>query len=282
MKKTLKKFVPTFFWEAARRGVIAVSGALDRIGPQVRNTGYSGFRLFYNRGNSIIERLRREPIFEPDLCASIEEELKKKDAPVFLDIGANLGLISLYLLAKVPDLKVFAFEPGPAQAELLERTVRSNGLRSRLILAKTALSDTAGLQTFYVHPKRDMSKDGLRDTQRGEKTVKIEVEVVTLDSWWKKAGSPRIDVVKLDTEGSELLVLRGAKEFLTTVRPVLYLEIEPLNLKAYPYGAPDIYRYITSLGYALSTLDGVTVIESNLEKCLADGHDSFAARYAKS
>ncbi|MEA2715130.1 MAG: hypothetical protein QOG91_158 [Candidatus Parcubacteria bacterium] len=276
MKKLLKAIVPKTLWEFVRRMLFRVPAAFEHLGPYERHMRYRGFKLHYARGDSIVKRLRREPVFEEKMCQDIVHELNKSQSPVFLDIGANIGLISLYVAAAAPAAKIYAFEPGPVQAGMLEKTIESNKLTSRIELTIAALSDSAGRRKFHIHPAHDMSKDGLRDTGRGEKAMVAEVDTLTLDDWWEKTGSPRINVVKIDTEGAELLILRGARFFLAKARPVVYLEIERSNLKAYPYSAGDILSFLGDMGYSLSSLQGERADAENLNDLLRTG-DTFRA-----
>jgi hypothetical protein len=78
------------------------------------------------------------------------------------------------------------------------------------------------------------------------------VETETLDSWWDRSGRPEVDVLKLDTEGSELLILRGACALIEHCRPVVFLEIHEQNLEPYPYGREDVVAHLDGLGYVLS------------------------------
>jgi FkbM family methyltransferase len=272
----IKQYVPRPLWDGCRRLWIALRHASSFFTPYVRTRTYNGLTLYYSRGNTIIERLRDEPVFEEVMSKKIVEDLRASATPVFMDVGANLGLIIANVLHAVPDTHIIAFEPGPKQLALLTKTITANKLEEQVSLEQVALSDTNGTHTFYTHVSRDYAKDGLHDTGRGEKTVPIEVTTCTLDSWWQAQGRPQVAVVKIDTEGAELLILRGAKTFMQTVHPVLYLEIEQSNLQAYPYTAFDLFDFLTALGYAIETLAGNRVERTTLESYMAE-EDTFRA-----
>lgn len=257
MKKivqVIKKMVPLPLWNKARSSYFSMVGLKDRVGPYIRHRKYCGIDLYYNRGNSLIKRLKDEPIFEQDLCVAIESELKKVPASVFVDVGANIGLISTYMFSVLPNTKIFAFEPGENQRKLFEKTVLENKLSTITVIGK-ALGDTVGEVIFHVHDPRQAALDGLQDTHRRGSTTPVKVSMITLDSWWESAGKPKISVIKIDTEGAELLVLRGAQTCISTCKPVIFLEIEPSNLTAYPYDEKDIKSYIENMGYSLVALN---------------------------
>ncbi len=246
--------------------------------PYLRTKTYQGITLYYNRGNSIIERLRSEPIFEAEMSKKIAQDLQADETPTFLDVGANLGLILANVLNDAPNTKVYAFEPGPRQAELLTMTVVHNNLSDHVKIETCALSDKSGTQSFFTHKGKDIAKDGLLDTGRGESTVEICVNTNTLDRWWKDNSKLKVSVVKIDTEGAELKVLHGAKEFISAIKPIIYLEIAESNLKAYPYTAKDILVFFESIGYVLETLHGIPVSQESISSFL-ENHDTFRAFY---
>jgi FkbM family methyltransferase len=223
----------------------------DRLPHGRRTTTYAGFDLVYSRGNSLVERIERWGGYEDATVQAIGREVAASDSKTLVDVGANIGLVSLAVLAAVPGSRAFAFEPGPHQHDLLAETVRVNDLETRLELSQVALADRTGTASFAVHTSRHAAGDGLLDTGRSGKARLVEVETTTLDDWWKGHGRPQIAVVKLDTEGSELLILRGARRLIGDCRPALFLEVHDDNLRVYPYSADDVLRELESLGYAV-------------------------------
>lgn len=220
----------------------------------MRTTEYAGFTLVHRRRNSLVERIHQQGSYEADKIEAIARELASSKTRAFLDVGANIGLISLGVLALVPDAHVYAVEPGPEQFTLLAETIRRNGLADRIDACPLAFSNVAGEATFSVHTSRHAAGDGLLDTGRAGAHRSVSVRTETLDGWWEAEGRPPVAVVKLDTEGSELLVLEGARSFVAECRPTIFVEIHELNVRPYPYGVEDVRRFIEGLGYELATL----------------------------
>lgn len=265
MKDFLKKIIPQKLWAFVRTNRAWFFDVVTNLGASECKRTYQGFTVYYNPGNALIDRLRKERYFEKDLCERIISDLDNSENKVFLDIGTNIGLMTLSVLAKIPQATVYAFEPGPLQAGFFEKTIVENKLTDRITLYRKALGESVGEATFFVHDGADIAKDGFKNTGRGEGGHEIIVQVETLDNWWRTAGKPKVIAVKIDTEGAELFVLKGGMEFLSTVKPILYLEIEPSNLVAYPYTAADIVRFLNSIGYDVSTLDDKAVSPEKID-----------------
>jgi FkbM family methyltransferase len=114
---------------------------------------------------------------------------------LFVDIGANIGLASLYFLTRNPRSKVISYEPNPVNTQRLRETLK--GLEARYELREVAMSLRAGTARFYVE---DSGRYGKIDP-RGQ----LEVEAVGIDHELRAivAREGEIDVVKIDTEGTE-------------------------------------------------------------------------------
>jgi len=127
-----------------------------------------------------------------------------KEGDVIYDIGAHVGYFTLLFSVLVGNKgKVVAFEPNKKNLEILKRHLKINRCKNVIVVDK-AVSDKTGI-TFF-------------DTGDGSWTGKIsltgeyEVEVVKLDDFISKNLIP--SVIKIDVEGEELNVLRGAKNFI--------------------------------------------------------------------
>ena len=225
-----------------------------------------GYSLYYSRGTSLIERIRYQGAYEEQLSTEIITALRSFEQPIFLDVGANIGLITLNILASVRCQRVYAFEPGPHQAGLLEKTIRKNNLATVVILHKVGLSEQIGTARFAIHQTGDASGDGFLDTGRAGGASYVNVPVTTLNAWWEAAGRPCVSVAKLDAEGAELWILRGGDVFLDQCRPIIFLEICTANLRVYPYTAIDILCWLNQREYTLHTLDGSIVDEISLKE----------------
>jgi FkbM family methyltransferase len=140
-----------------------------------------------------------------------------------IDVGANVGVYAIVLARAVGAAgRVLAFEPGPENARRLEENLARNALEN-VDLHRIAVADRAGelLLRLGADPAYHSTGDVFEGRASG---AELRVPARTLDEVWREAGSPEVSFAKLDTEGGELDVLRGATELLARDRPPLLVE----------------------------------------------------------
>jgi len=162
---------------------------------------------------------------------------------VALDVGANVGAYTLLLGQWVrPGGRVFAFEPAPEAYGGLTAHVRLNGLGDGVTCVRAAVSSSTGTATLTV--------DGLSGANRLDASATGErVETVTLDDFCRREGV-RPSFIKIDVEGAELDVLRGARE---TIREggaglALFVEMHPTIWREMGITAADVRAEIEAQG----------------------------------
>jgi FkbM family methyltransferase len=164
-----------------------------------------------------------------------------KPGMVFFDVGAHVGFYTLLASVLVNDGRVFAFEPLERNAALLEKHVRLNGI-TNVTLFRLAVGDRPGTARFQVGRSSSMGKlsaDG-----------GLPVEVASLDDLHARGVIPAPDVVKIDVEGAEALVLRGASRLLSEGRPVLFLATHGRQVHG------ECLDFLRARGYTCRTLTG--------------------------
>ena len=231
--------------------------------PYTRTINYLGYKVYYSKGTSIINRIMDTGFYEKDICERIVQELSKKQDPVMLDIGANIGLVSIYALASISNVKIHAFEPGDHQSGFLDKTIVGNGLSDKITLNKFALSYRSGMERFAIQQSQDASGDIFFDTGTAGEAKYIDVPVRTADEWWFENNCPRIDFIKMDTEGSELWILKGAEKLISENKPVILFELQPEFTRLYSYECSDVLEWLNENGYCLYTLDRRKVNNKN-------------------
>ncbi len=166
--------------------------------------------------------------FEPPLVP-LFVELARTSAGDVLDVGANTGLYTLLALAANPKLRVHAVEALPPVAALLEENLALNRLLARRVrVHQLALSEAGGTASLYLPPPSGTTIEtsaSLDPTFKEEIAGSVEVKTSTLDDLWRASGSPAVGLVKIDTEGTEHLVLRGGEQLIAASRPILCCEV---------------------------------------------------------
>lgn len=163
------------------------------------------------------------------------------------DIGANIGFFAL-LAARFAGEggQVIAFEPVPAIADLVREAAQRSALADQVDVRTQAVARAAGSEQLYVVADASWSHLASRGNPGGAVET-IDVEVTTLDDV-VAGGAPSPDVIKLDVEGSEGDVLRGAQATLRTHRPIVVMELHDTNADALPV--------LRDAGYAVEAIDG--------------------------
>lgn len=148
----------------------------------------------------------------------------------FLDIGANIGYYSILGCRVNPELKAYAFEPSIGAMVYMGENIKINDLTDRIIAEPIALSDKVGEIDFYEmknlkFPKiYNLSGEHNIGTKSNRTTRKFKVKSTTLDNYISEKKLECVDLMKLDTEGAEGMILKGAENTLEKNRPIVICE----------------------------------------------------------
>ncbi|MEM2045735.1 MAG: FkbM family methyltransferase [Candidatus Bathyarchaeia archaeon] len=173
-----------------------------------------------------------------------------KEGMTVLDIGAHHGFYTILAAKKVgPSGRVIAFEPSPRERRRLLRHLKLNRC-TNVKVEPLALASKEGETTLFLVDGRDTGCNSLRPPAVSEPTKEITVSTMALDSYLEKEGIYRVDFIKMDVEGAELEVLKGAKRFLErTPRPVILCEVDDYRTRAWGYPARAIIKLLEDYGY---------------------------------
>jgi FkbM family methyltransferase len=194
---------------------------------------------------------------------------------VVVDIGANVGIVTLLLSKLVgPGGRVHSFEPNPAMQRALDRMVESNGL-GNVTLHRTALGARAGELDLVIPAGNAGAASLARQDGPGER---CRVPVATLDSIAELRDQPGIRLMKLDVEGFELDVLRGAAVLLK--RQAVDVVVFELNQRATPdWRDEPVVQLLAEHGYDFYAIPR-TMMRTRLVPAREHGlcsHDMVAA-----
>jgi FkbM family methyltransferase len=128
-----------------------------------------------------------------------------------VDIGANIGSVTLFWASIAPSLRIYAYEPNPSAFDTLTRNVDANSLRSRVDIFPEAVGRGRGELKLWVDVPTDLST-GYLETSPSEGGRRVSVPVIGLDEIWERINKAAIWLLKIDTEGAEVEILEGASE----------------------------------------------------------------------
>ena len=168
---------------------------------------------------------------EPETLRWVDEHVKPGDC--VWDIGAAIGVMAMYM-ALDRHVRVVAFEPKAASYALLVDHLAMNGLGDRVAAYCLALADERKLSSFRVDTTQaGGASNGLDDTPdqfgRGRSALVQSALTISIDEFQTLYGAPAPDHLKLDVDGIEGTILRGAATTLPRVKSVL-VEVEGENL----------------------------------------------------
>jgi FkbM family methyltransferase len=227
----------------------------EGLSDPVRVPWYDELVLDLALGNDQSRCLYVSGSFEPNEFAWLDHAIQP--GMTILDIGANEGFYTTFLAQRVGSSgAVVAFEPSPRERARLERNVAINGIDNVRIVPK-ALSDKAGRAVFHVADAEHNGQNTLGSFgHKGVNEVEsIEVDVVRLDDVFSEFARVRLDLIKMDVEGAELAVLRGAAELIARDRPLILLEVFDAALRGQGASAADLLDWLRAAHYQLWAFD---------------------------
>lgn len=177
----------------------------------------------------------------------------------FVDIGANVGLFSIPAAMRVQHGKVIAFEPSAWTIERLAKNARLNGV-SNLTTVHSAVGDYVGHAALQLNAP---GKDGLNTIgnpvhEDSEIIGTEKVPVTTLDDFLSRRSISNVDVMKVDVEGAELMVFRGAKNLLARPAAPLILYESGCLARGFHYHPVETAWFLQGHGYGIFLLDSAT------------------------
>lgn len=192
-----------------------------------------------------------------------------EEGDTFIDIGANHGSFSIFASQIVgAEGMVIAVEPQPRLAALLRRTLRGGG--SPHAVWQVALGDKTGKINLYK-PMSTSAMGGIyKEFSSEENSEQIKVPLRKLDDIIDTSEYPGRIVIKIDAEGGEHDLLKGARKVLSENNPPLILEINPKSLGLIKNGIKKLKRKLVSIGYEVySRVDGAGE-EEKIDELKAD------------
>lgn len=170
--------------------------------------------------NNIFSVVCGSSFYEPKVRKIISKNIKEG---VFIDVGANIGKYAIMVGRRLKNKgKVIAIEPMPENFEILKKNIKLNNLRN-VIPVKCALGNEEGEGFLYLETKGKGAHSLLSNSPYVTQN-KIKVKIRKLDNVLKELKIEKVDLIKIDVEGFEAEVLKGARKTLKKYHPKIIFE----------------------------------------------------------
>jgi len=202
----------------------------------------------------VSHRIRQEGIWEPYESALLLSLLQ--EGGVFVDVGANIGYFSILAASVVGERgAVFAFEPDPANFRLLQANIELNDYRDIISAVEAGLAATAGNGQLFL------SEDNFGDHQiyaAGERRSRLPITLHN-GSHYLAGQVTRVDLLKVDTQGSEYQVMVGLLPLLQRLPyvPRIIIELTPLSLRQAGTRGRALIELLATLGQPMWIIDHI-------------------------
>jgi FkbM family methyltransferase len=201
--------------------------------------------------NDRIQRQMWAGVYEQHVRQCFDVLLQPGDG--YVDVGAHIGYHAVAAAHRVgASGRATAFEADPA---IYNRLTRNLAQFPWAQAVHAAVWHSSGVLTLERSSNKDESGWGtltsVRDLGKGEH---VDVRATSIDDWFRDAGISRWNAMKLDAEGSEPAVLRGAQNSIDRFRPFLILEFNGIVLQDAGFSGRDIIEFLSSRGYSIYQL----------------------------
>lgn len=208
---------------------------------RIDRASYMGSLIYWRGYHSLNELFCLKQLLSPEM--------------VFADVGANQGEFTTFAAKYVRNGRVLSFEPLHENFAVLTENVELNQFRN-VQLFDCGLGETQG--SLEIYTSEDLTAHGswheglgslYRTDYRSKSLGSVRIEI--FDEQFAKSGCTRLDGMKIDVEGAELFVLKGAAETIQKFHPFLMLEINEETYQAAGYSKRDVVERLTGWGYRM-------------------------------
>ncbi len=220
--------------------------------------------------------------YDAELHDYLEAHLKP--GMICLDVGANMGEVALQMARLVgPGGRVYAFEPVDHVRERLRANVVRNGYEASVLVREEALLDREGPAEIRASlpTAANQGRASLIDDENAFLTQRLPVVTTTLDRFAARESLPRIDLVKVDIQGSEPRMIRGAEKSFERYGPDVLMEVAPWELRFEGMTGGDLIRQMEGFGYEAYRIAGADASERVTAEALPERGPARNLLFAK-
>ena len=195
-----------------------------------------------------ISKISKYPLQNQNPLVAIKESIRNQNDVVFFDVGANLGQTIKKMKLEFPGSKIYAFEPSRSCYEILKNDLDVENV----LVFNNAVGSRNGKIKFNEYSWGAMSSILKRSYGSAQIIDIYDVDLIAIDSFCNLNSISKIDLLKTDTEGFELEVLKGASEMLEQNKiQFVYLEVFFKENFIGQGSFGDIYNFLLGKGFEL-------------------------------
>lgn len=169
-----------------------------------------------------------------------------KNGDTVIDVGANIGAISILSATSGNKTKVYAFEPTVDLFPYIEENINVNKFQSRIFVVQKAVADKNGTLNFVIESSSEINHIA---TKGSSAHTTQKVACITLDTFVKQKNISHINFLKVDVEGAELFVFKGAKKLLQKNNIDIILFELNKNIELFGYAPKDMLKFLKNNNY---------------------------------
>lgn len=218
----------------------------------IKHAHIEGFDILVMANEDVGRQIYSLGSFEPDETVFFRSVITEDD--VCFDIGGNVGYFAMLMAQCASRGSVHVFEPIPLNAAIIRTNANINDFE-HVTVNNVAVGDKSGSIKFTV--AKDSAYSSMHSTGRVADSKVIDVPMITLDEYANEHGIDKINLIKIDVEGAEELVARGAVEILTNPerRPAtILMELFDENLQPFGTDVNSIVNLLIKYGYKANVL----------------------------
>lgn len=192
---------------------------------------------------------------------NLEEKIKENF--IIVDVGANIGTMTVRF-AKLASLgKIIAFEPSLQTYNRLIKHIEINNL-TNIIAVNQGVGYKSGAFKLYKVVETNPGMNRILPNNLSDEVLEFEyISVSTLEKELEKLQVKKVDLIKIDVEGYEYQVLKGAEKILDLYKPMLFIELDDFNLKQNASSALEVVNFLMDKNYSIKGAESLEDISKS-------------------
>ena len=195
-----------------------------------------------------------------------------RDGDTFIDVGANIGWYSIGIPKVKNNVKMYSFEPMPKTYKQFMENIKLNDMEDKINTYHYGLSNKDGEVEFYYFPNNSGNSSMAKMNDGISEKMVLKVEM--LDTFIKNNKIDKVDFLKCDVEGAELLVFEGGIETIKKDKPIIFAEMLRKWSAKYDYHPNVIIKMFEEIGYQCYVL-----VDGKLKKFFSMDEDTIETNF---